>query len=236
MSTNISSVAEVEYPDSDGEPMSDNTVQFAWIQRIAGNLEAIFRERPEVFVAGNLLWYAVIGRPEIRIGPDVLVAFDRPKGDRGSYRQWEEAGIPPHVVFEIRSPGNRQRDLDDKFLFYERYGVEEYYLFDPDLNELEGWHRSGNRLIAIPQMQGWVSPRLNIRFDLSGPELEIYRPDGQRFLSFAEKDSAQMEAENARCEALSERDQARQDLEKSERQRIALAERLRQLGIDPDSI
>ena len=35
-----------------------------------------------------------------------MVVFGRPKGRRGSYRQWEEDNIPPQVVFEILSPGN----------------------------------------------------------------------------------------------------------------------------------
>ena len=89
--------------------MSDNTLQFQWIVTIKGGLDALFRHDPDVFVAGDLLWYPVEGKPKIRIGPDVLVAFGRPKGERGSYRQWEEGGIAPQVVFEILSPGNRSR-------------------------------------------------------------------------------------------------------------------------------
>ncbi len=87
--------------------MSDNTLQFEWIVTIKEGLEAVFRNDPQVFVAGDLLWYPVQGNPKIRTAPDVLVAFGRPKGYRGSYRQWEEGGIAPHVVFEVLSPGNR---------------------------------------------------------------------------------------------------------------------------------
>ncbi len=32
----------------------------------------------------------------------------------------------------------------------------------------------------------WVSPRLGIRFVMTDSELEIYRPDGQKFLSYVE--------------------------------------------------
>ncbi len=74
------------------------------------DLEAVFHADPEVFVAGNLLWYAVEGEPTIRTAPDVMVAFGRPKGRRGSYKQWEEANIAPQVVFEILSPGNRPEE------------------------------------------------------------------------------------------------------------------------------
>ncbi len=77
----------LEYPDSDGQPMADNTVQFRWIVLIKENLEYLFLGQPDVFVAGDLLWYPVEGRPDLRVPPDVLVVFGRPKGERGSYRQ-----------------------------------------------------------------------------------------------------------------------------------------------------
>jgi Uma2 family endonuclease len=80
----------IVYPDRDGRPMSDNTLQYRWIVTIEGNLELLFADRPDVFVAGDLLWYAVEGQPRVRTAPDALVAFGRPKGYRGSYRQWEE--------------------------------------------------------------------------------------------------------------------------------------------------
>jgi len=33
---------KVDYPDSDGQPMADNTVQFRWIQTLQGGLDALF--------------------------------------------------------------------------------------------------------------------------------------------------------------------------------------------------
>jgi Uma2 family endonuclease len=63
------------YPDSDGQPMSDNTLQFSWIVKIKENLEILFAEDPNVFVAGDLLWYPVEGSNTIRRAPDAMVAF-----------------------------------------------------------------------------------------------------------------------------------------------------------------
>jgi hypothetical protein len=34
----------VIYPDSDGQPMADNTLQFRWIVLIKENLECVFRD------------------------------------------------------------------------------------------------------------------------------------------------------------------------------------------------
>lgn len=177
---------EVIYPESDGKPMADNTKQFEWIVLIKKNLDLLFVDDPNVFVAGDLLWYPVEGKPNIVNAPDVMVVFGRPKQDRGSYLQWNEDNIPPQVVFEILSPSNKRIEMERKLLFYERHGVEEYYLYDPQKNELSGWLRVEGYLDAIEPMAGWVSSRLGIRFDLSAEEFQIYRPDGERFLSYVE--------------------------------------------------
>ena len=103
---NTTAPANIIYPESDGEPMADNSLQFRYITTIEGNLENLFANDPNVFVAGDMLWYPVEGNNRLRVAPDVMVAFGRPKGDRGSYMQWQEDNIPVHVVFEIFSPSN----------------------------------------------------------------------------------------------------------------------------------
>ena len=216
------------YPESDGQPMSDNTRQFRWIQTIAGGLQALFRDRPDVFVGGDLLWYPVEGAPQIRLAPDALVVFGRPPGDRGSYLQWLEGGLPPQVVFEVLSPQNSARQMEDKRRFYERYGGEEFYEYDPDRGRLRGWQRQGEALVPIVPMEGWVSPRLGIRFGLEGGELRLSRPDGQLFVSYAEMDELR-EQERRRGEA----EQQRADVERQRAERLVA--QLRALGIEPEA-
>jgi Uma2 family endonuclease len=214
------SPTEIIYPDSDGQPMADNTRQYLWIVLIKESLEWLFESDPNVFIAGNLLWYPVERDNKTRCAPDVFVVFGRPKGHRGSYQQWKEENVIPQVVFEVRSPGNTQTEMDEKLVAYDRYGVEEYYLYDPDKNDLSGWLRSGERLQVINPIQGWVSPRLGIRFELSSTELEIYRPDGQKFVGYVEMAQRANQAE-VRLE---------QERQRAER----LAARLRAVGLDPD--
>ncbi|MBD2576756.1 Uma2 family endonuclease [Oscillatoria sp. FACHB-1406] len=193
---------EIIYPDSDGQPMAENTLQYRWIVLIKENLELLFADNPEVFVAGDLLWYAVEGSPQIRFAPDVMVAFGRPKGDRGSYQQWKENNIAPQVVFEILSPGNRLKEMVKKLQFYDRYGVEEYYIYDPDSNELDGLLRQEGNLNVIEEMNGFASPRLGIRFVWTAETLEIYRPDGRKFLTTLELEQrAEQAAQRAEQEA-----------------------------------
>ncbi len=224
------------YPDSDGQPMSDNTLQFQWIVTIKENLELLFAHREDVFVAGDLLWYPVQYHPEIRMAPDALVVFGRPKGYRGSYKQWCEAGIAPQVVFEVLSPGNRLSEMNRKQQFYDQYGVQEYYLYDPDRNDLTGWRRGTVRLEKIEEINNWISPLLGIRFDIeSAKELQIYRPDGKRFMTPVEW-GQQVEQEQARAEQ--ERQRAEQERQRAEQERQRaerFAMRLKALGIDPDA-
>jgi Uma2 family endonuclease len=175
----------IVYPDCDGQPMSDNTVQFGWIVLLKENLECLFANNLDVFVAGDLLWYPVEKHPEIRSAPDVMVVLGRPKGERGSYRQWEEGNIVPQVVVEILSPGNTAKEMAKKLRFYERYGVEEYYIYNPDRNNLTVWWRRERRLEAI-DTRNWQSPRLGIRLLLTAETLEVYYPNGQPFVTTVE--------------------------------------------------
>src|SRR4051812_25054451 len=100
----------IVYPESDGKPLAENTL-LRWIMTLVGNLKVLYRERVDVFVSGDQLWYPVEGSPEICFAPDVYVVFGRPKGERSSYRQWEEDNIPLTVVFEVLSPGNTIQEM-----------------------------------------------------------------------------------------------------------------------------
>ena len=178
--------AEIIYPDSDGNPMADNTEHYEWIVKIKENLEILFASENDVFIAGDLLWYPVEGSVKTRQAPDVMVIFGRPKGKRGSYKQWEENNIAPQVVFEILSPGNRSQEMAKKLLFYQRHGVEEYYVYNPDKIELTGFILEQAWLEEIEEINNWVSPRLGIRFELTADNLEIYYPEGRKFLTSLE--------------------------------------------------
>jgi Uma2 family endonuclease len=222
---------QIVYPDSDGQPMADNTKQFQWITVIKTNLDWLFRDEELVFVAGDLLWYPVEGNPKYRVAPDVMVVFGRPKGDRGSYKQWLEDDLAPQVVFEILSPGNTEGEMERKLQIYARCGVEEYYIYDPDLNQLKGYQRSDDFYLDSPRetildrieaMNGWTSPRLGITFRLIGEDLQITHPDGRIFETF---DNVATERD------LLLADKQQLEIEKSKRDA-----KLRELGIDPDTL
>ena len=227
---------ELIYPESDGQPMSDNTKQFRWIVTIKEGLEWLFKNDRNVFVAGDLLWYPVEGNNVTCAAPDAMIAFGRPKGDRGSYQQWKEANIAPQVVFEVRSPENTQTEMDKKLVFYDRYSVEEYYLYDPDKGDLSGWLRDRERLDVIEQMSGWVSPRLGIKFEMSGTELQLYRQDGERFATYVELAALREQERQDKEQAQQQLGQAQQQLEQEQERSQQLATKLRELGVNPDEL
>ncbi len=106
-----------------------------------------------------------------------------------------------------------------KFRFYERYGVEEYYLYDPE-GDFSGWLRSDDYLEVIENPIGWVSPRLKTRFELVDGELEIYRPDGEKFATY--------------LELVEQNQRSQQQLERERQRNERLAAKLRELGVNPE--
>ena len=266
MSAKLAISAEpIFYPETDGKPMAENTLQYDWITMIVGSLREIHLKRDDVFIAGDLFWYPVEGSTTIVQAPDAMVVMGRPKGFRMSYKQWEEEDVAPQVVFEVLSPGNTDEQMGEKRSFYERYGVEEYYVIDPFVNEVEGWQRRGNSLKRIAKMNGWVSPRLGIRFETGGDEITLRSPEGRSFVFYEHRilefmeEIARREREMRELAAQSERNlqlqlaeaerQLQAERAEAERQlqaerilldrerkeKEALAAMLRELGVDPNA-
>jgi len=236
-----------EYPESDGKPMADNTLQLDWMLKIIGELRDQFVKQ-NVFVAGNLFWYPVKGQPSIVTAPDVFVAFGRPQTYRGSYKQWIEDDIAPQVVFEILSPSNSQEEMDDKVDFYDQHGVEEYYFIDPFEEYFIGYTRRKGRLTILHDRNGvgFVSPRLGIRL-VSKEGFQIFTPDGREFqardervqelLDEFQRSQTDLATERERSELEFKRAEAatkRAEAERLEKERYAA--KLRELGVDPASL
>ena len=221
------------YPESDGQPMADNTLQYRWIVRLVTNLQHLLRDKT-AFVAGDLFWYPVlVDHPPVPVqAPDVMVVLGRPAGDRGSYKQWEEENIGPQVVFEIISPSNTTREMTAKRSFYDKYGVLEMFFYDPESCDFWGFARSTTDVafeLVTPLNLPWVSPTLGIRFELSDIGLMVFYPDGKLFEDpgdvIQERDQANLKLSRA----LETQQETQAKLEQ------ALA-KLKELGIDPEQL
>ena len=122
--------SEVEYPESDGEPLGETDSHVSAIVYLLGALRFLFRNLADIYVAADMLFYYVEGKPTIYKVPDVFVVKGVGKHKRRVWKIWEEK-ISPTVIFEITSLSTGRVDTDEKKLLYARLGVQEYYLFDP---------------------------------------------------------------------------------------------------------
>ncbi len=230
MSTATLVVPDVIYPESDGKPMADNTIQWDWMVKVVDELRIQYAGQ-EVFVAGDLLWYPVKGMPKISAAPDAMVVFGRPAGDRRSYLQWNEDGLGPQVVFEVLSHSNRTGELEDKLSFYDEHGVEEYYVINPYDQSVKGYSRRRSELVPVRKMLGFVSPRLGTRFEKVDGELVLVSPSGRSFQSRAEQ-VGELSEGLQREQSAKKRLADELKRERSEKERLAA--KLRELGIDSD--
>ncbi len=168
-------------------------------------LDDFFRNDPEVYVSGNLMFYYVEGNPAKCTSPDVFVVRGVPKGERRTYKLWEE-GHPPQVVIELSSQSTWGDDLQRKWRLFERLGIEEYFIFDPQYNylwePLLAYRLVNGEYEEVAVENGRVrSEVLSLELVDTGETLRLFDPQAGEFLPTRQelKDrKEQAEAELAR--------------------------------------
>lgn len=189
------------YPESDGKPMAETDVHRDAMIATITTLTEFFRERSDVYVAGNLLLYYEEGNPSASVAPDAFVVFGVPKRQRRTYKLWEE-GQAPAVVVEVTSRSTRLEDLGTKRALYKSLGVREYFLFDP-LEEylrppLQGFRLADGDLVRFqPDASGdLISETLGMILRREGPHLRLVdRRTGEALLRPEEVAAARRAAE-----------------------------------------
>jgi hypothetical protein len=112
--------------------------------------------------------------------------------------------------------------MPGRFAFYQRHGVQEYVVFDPYMEDSLGvWVRRGGELSPAPAAGGWTSPVLGVRFHTERRRLVVTPPDDRRFVSYRDALREQYD---------------RMDTERAATRVERLAAKLRELGVDPDSV
>ena len=66
----------------------------------------------------------------------------------------------PALVIELLSPGAARYDLHQKKAAYERSGVQEYWIVDPDTKEVEGYYLENAKYGEAVRLKGTISSRL----------------------------------------------------------------------------
>lgn len=62
----------------------------------------------------------------------------------------------PDLIVEILSPGNKKRDLVIKKELYEKIGVKEYWIVDPDTKEVVGYKHQHGRYVSLQASSGEI--------------------------------------------------------------------------------
>jgi Uma2 family endonuclease len=223
-------VAEVIYPTSDGEPLAETydhvQVIFALIAMLEQYLEACFQDRSPILLANQFVYYAP-NLPRLRFAPDVAVIFGVAPGSRPNYKIWEE-GVVPQVIFEITSAGTRREDQTVKKDLYEKLGVLEYWLFDPQAEwipeQLRGYQLAGETYQPI--LDGY-SQVLGLELKPDDRRLACYRRDTGEKLLDSRGLAAQLVVEQQRAET--ERQRAETERQRAEAAEAKLAELLARL-------
>jgi Uma2 family endonuclease len=197
---------EVEYPESDGQPMGETDLHIDWIVRIRDILRWRYRGQ-RVYVASNLLLYYEEGMPYRFVVPDGFVVLDCDPGRRRVYKLWQE-GKAPDVVFEVTSRGSKREDETRKPQTYAEIGVREYFIYDPSAEyltpPLQGFHRAEGRYQRVPSAEdgSLACEPLGLRLSLKGRKLIFSDLEtGEIQPTEAEAERAARKAERAKLKA-----------------------------------
>ena len=126
--------------------------------------------------------------------------------DRSSYQVWKE-NIFPQVIFEIASDHTWENDVGKKYKDYEKFGVEEYYILDPEFAFLPApmlaFHRQGERLLSVPVNDDKTfSPRLGLEIVRTENNFRLFNARTNEFLLTLEEAEAEIETLKAEIERL----------------------------------
>lgn len=202
---------EAEYPSEDGRPMAESDLQLKHLLYAILVLDAYFRERPDVYVSGNLLIYYEEGNPKAAVAPDVFVVFGVTKRQQRSFFTWKEGKVPDFVI-EITSHSTYAEDQGLKRGLYALLGVREYFQYDPSGDylkpRLQGLKLVDRNYLPIPAdtlPDGSISlysSVLGLELHTEQGQLRFYDPDtGRKLLTYQESETARKEEEAARIAA-----------------------------------
>jgi Uma2 family endonuclease len=97
------------------------------------------------------------------VQPDIIVILKSNQNQINEFGRFE--GVPDLLV-EVLSPSNKEYDLIKKKDLYEKFGVKEYWIVDPETKLALGFVLNGNAYDKISEEIGKISsPLLNADFD-----------------------------------------------------------------------
>jgi Uma2 family endonuclease len=237
----LSSLA-ANLPEEDGIPLESDWHRMA-ISLLIEIVRFFYRERRDFFAGGNMFLYysAEQARSRDYRGPDFFFVWNvRRDKLRRYWATWEEAGKYPNVIIELLSPRTAQEDRTTKKQIYEQtFRTPEYFLYDPDSHQLEGWRlnegdhyeplapEEGGRIWS-KQLELYLGTWEGVYLETSTTWLRFYDVHGKLILTAAEAEKQLAASEKQRADAeqqradaaLAENERLRQELE-TLRQRLS---------------
>jgi Uma2 family endonuclease len=218
---------DVVFPPGDlysDEPPLESDLHRDQIDLLIRILRQLWQHRQDVYISGNLTVYYNAKRLKNRDfrGPDFFVVLGTDPKPRKSWMIWEEGGKYPNLIVELLSASTASNDRGPKkALYQDTFRTPDYFWFDPESLEFRGFHLVDGLYQALePSEQGWLwSQQLQLFLGVHNRQLRFFTPAGELIPTPEEAAAA--------AELLA--DEERQRNEK-------LAAKLRELGVDPDSV
>jgi Uma2 family endonuclease len=260
--TTLDISAEVTCPPTDlwsDEPPLESDLHLQQIIILLSCLELLWQEKNDYYASGNLTIYYNEEQLKKRdfCGPDFFVVLDTEKRPRKSWVVWGEQGKYPNVIVEIISDSTANIDRTKKKILYQNtFRTPNYFWFDPNTLELQGFRLIEGQYQAIAaNEQGYLwSEQLGLYLGIFDRKLRYFTVDGQLVPTpqeaeleqrqakeriLLEKERILLEKEQALLEkeqALLEKEQALLEKEQERQAKEKLAAKLRELGINPQTI
>ena len=246
------------------EPEMESSQHYMQLMLLVICLEWLWRDRNDYFIGASLsIYYSrqQLKNREFR-GPDFFLVKQTQKRHRKSWVVWEENGQYPNLIIELLSDSTARVDRNlKKELYRNNFRIPEYFWFDPETLEFMGFRLQNNQYEEIQlNNQGWRwSQELELYLGVDENQLRYFTANGQRVptpqeaarqeqlvarqaqLQAQQAESqvqqAESQAQQAQLQAQQERERVQQERERAQQERERaerLAQRLRELGIDPE--
>ena len=232
------------------EPEMESSQHYMQLMLLVICLEWLWRNSNDYFIGASLsIYYSrqQLKNREFR-GPDFFLVKQTQKGPRKSWVVWEENGQYPNLIIELLSESTAEVDRNlKKELYRNNFRIPEYFWFDPETFEFMGFRLQNNQYEEIQlNNQGWRwSQQLELYLGVDENQLRYFTANGERVPTPQEAErqeqlvarQAQLQAQQAESQvqqAESQAQQAQLQVQQERERAERLAQRLRELGIDPE--
>ena len=186
--------------------VSESTRHGRWLNYAVNAVGVLLDHMPNALIAYDLAVLFEKGNPRAVVSPDIVVAVNAGRHDRGSYKLWEEPG-PPDLVLEALSERTWRRDIRIKPALFQDLGVREYWIIDPIdklASPIMGFRLQDGRYQPLPRAKtgGWISDVLSAELLIDRGEFRLRNLDTREPVpDFNGLQRLHAEAEQARSEA-----------------------------------